>query len=85
MPESEELFDRLRHTIVSGGAGEAPVSHLDGIIHQALGMTMEYVGCSALPALELLDAQATATHRTLYFVAVEVIERRYLPEPLDRA
>lgn len=83
MREGDWLRDRVRHSIVVASA--APVSFIEGIIHQALGMTMEYVGCSALPALELLDAHATTRGLPLYFVADDVIERRYRPEPPDRA
>lgn len=77
MPDGDWLWDRVRHAIMVASA--APVSDVEGIVHQALGMTMEDVGCSAMSALELLDARATATGRPLYFVAVEVIERRYRP------
>jgi len=63
MQEGDCLPERVRHSI--GLASTAPVSYIEGIIHQGLGMTMEYVACSALPAL--------------------VIERRYRPEPPDRA
>lgn len=83
MQESDRLRERVRHSILHEST--ALVSDAEGIIHQGLGVTMEYVGCSALQALELLDAQATATDRPLYLVAVDVIERRYRPEPPDRA
>jgi hypothetical protein len=82
MPPGDWLRDRVQHAIVV--ASDVPVSRGEGIVHQALGMTMEFVGCSALPALELLDAQSTATGQSLFAVAVDVIERRYRPVTIDR-
>jgi hypothetical protein len=73
------LRDRVRQTIAT--SSDVPVSYIEGVVDQALGMTMEFVGCSALPALELLDARSTVTGQSLYVVAVDVIERRYRPEP----
>ena len=83
MPNGTWLRGRVRHAIVT--SSDVPVAYIEGIVRQGLGMTMESVGCSALAALELLDARATATDRPLYLVAVDVIERRHRPEPPDRA
>ena len=82
MPKGDRLRDSVRHSIVT--SSDMPVSYIEGIVHQALGMTMEFVGCNALPALELLDAQSEGTKRPLISVAVDVIERRYRPKPPDR-
>lgn len=79
MPTGDWLLDRVRHAITV--ASEVPVPRGERTVHQALGMTMEFVGCNALPALDLLDAQSTATGQSLYAVAVDVIERVYRPEP----
>ncbi len=81
MPDGNWLRDRVRHAIVN--SSDTPVSSIERTVHQALGMTMELVGCAALPALELLDARSTATGQPLYDVAVDLIERRYLPERPD--
>ena len=81
MPPGDWLRDRVQNAIVV--ASDVPVSRREGIVHQALGMTMEYVGCSALRALERLDARTTATGQSLYAVAVDVIERRYQPDRRD--
>lgn len=72
MPEGDRLRDSVRHSIVT--SSDMPVSYVEGIVHQALGMTMESVGCNALPALELLDAQSEGTKRPLVSVAVDVID-----------
>ena len=46
-------------------------------MHQAIGMTMEYLDCSGLVAFEALIAQAQATGQTISDLSRDVVERRF--------
>jgi hypothetical protein len=46
-------------------------------VHQAIGMTMEYLDCSGRAAFEALIAQATATGQTVSDLSRHVVERRF--------
>lgn len=45
-------------------------------MHQAIGMAMHYLDCSASEALRALAMLALSTERTLVAVATDVVERR---------
>ena len=47
------------------------------VVHQAIGMTMEFLGCSGLAAFEALMAQADTTGQTLSDLSSDVVERRF--------
>ena len=51
---------------------------MDGriVVHQAIGMAMEYLDCSALEALAELAMLARSTGKSLGVLANDVIERR---------
>lgn len=55
--------------------GETPWSWV--VIHQAIGMTMEYLGCSGLAAFEALIAQADARSQTVSDLSADVVERKF--------
>jgi hypothetical protein len=60
--------------------GEADWSyHATAVVSEAVGMTMEYLNCSSLAALDALTAQSEQTGESLVAVAVDVIDRRYRP------
>jgi hypothetical protein len=46
-------------------------------VHQAIGMTMEYLDCSGLAALEALATRAEATGQSVSDVSTDVVERRF--------
>jgi len=47
------------------------------VVHQAIGMTMEYLDCSGLAAFEALMGQADVTRQTLSDLSSDVVERRF--------
>lgn len=53
--------------------------HARAVVYEAIGMTMEYLGCSGLAAFEALNAHSEQTGESLVTVAVDVIDRRYRP------
>ena len=53
--------------------------HAVAVVHQAIGMTMEYLDCPSVVALQVLEAQAEQTGQPITTVAADVIERRYRP------
>ncbi|MDQ1426103.1 MAG: hypothetical protein QOD72_3601 [Acidimicrobiaceae bacterium] len=72
------LYERVRHAIVT--SSDAPVADADEVIvHQAIGMTMEYLGCPGLLALEDLGVRSDQTGQTLLAVAIDVVQRRFRP------
>jgi len=46
------------------------------VVHQAIGMTMEYLDCSGLAAFEALITQAEATRQSVSDLSADVVERR---------
>ena len=46
-------------------------------VHQAIGMTMEYLDCSGLEAFETLIRQAKATGQNVSDLSSDVVERRF--------
>jgi hypothetical protein len=46
------------------------------VVHQAIGMTMEYLDCSGLAAFDALIARAEATGQTVSDLSADVVERR---------
>jgi hypothetical protein len=53
--------------------------HAKAVVYEAVGMTMEYMGCSGLAAFEALNAHSEKTGDSLVAVAIDVIDRRYRP------
>ncbi len=49
------------------------------VMHQAVGMTMEYLDCSGLTALEALHARSEQTGQNILTVAVDVVRCRFRP------
>lgn len=47
------------------------------VVHQAIGMTMEYLDCSGLVAFEALITRAAATGQTVSDLSADVVERRF--------
>jgi len=47
------------------------------VVHQAIGMTMEYLDCSGLEAFEALVTRAEASGQTVSDLAGDVVERRF--------
>ena len=47
------------------------------VVHQAIGMTMEYLDCSGLAAFEALIARAELTGQTVSDLSGDVVERRF--------
>lgn len=58
----------------SSGVGVA-VTQLQ-VVHQAIGMAMEYLNCSGLAAFETLVTLAKATGQTVSELSSDVVERR---------
>ena len=56
---------------------EAPVHGPMVVVHQAVGMTMEYLDCSGQEAFAALIARAGETGRSPMDVAADVVERRF--------
>lgn len=46
------------------------------VIHQAVGMTMEYLNCTARSAYQVLVDRAAAIGQCIPTVALDVVERR---------
>lgn len=59
----------------ASGGGATPWNWV--VVHQAIGMTMEYLDCSGLAAFEALITQAEATGRTVTDLSSDVVERRF--------
>lgn len=65
-------------TLATGPHGPliaAPISS-PPVVHQAVGMTMEYLQCSASEAYDVLVDRAAATRQGIKFIAGDVVERR---------
>jgi len=62
---------------VGGGQDCDPPTSRVVVVHQAIGMTMEYLDCSGLAAFETLIKQAKATGRSVFDLADDVVERRF--------
>jgi hypothetical protein len=73
----QTLYERVRHTIAT--SADVPVHRVEAIIYQAVGMTMEYLGCSGLLALETLNERSEQTGQPLFGVALDVVHRRFQP------
>ena len=66
-----------RTTVVVGdasGAGEVTWSWV--VVHQAIGMAMEYLDCSGSAAFEALVTRAHATGQTVSDLSADLVERR---------
>jgi isopentenyl diphosphate isomerase/L-lactate dehydrogenase-like FMN-dependent dehydrogenase len=61
--------------IVSDASGVGAATWSWVVVHQAIGMTMEYLDCSGLAALEALIAQAGATGQNVSDFSTDVVER----------
>ena len=46
------------------------------MVHQAIGMTMEYLDCSGLAAFEALITRAEATGQSVSDLSADIVERR---------
>jgi len=51
------------------------------VVHQAIGMTMEYLDCSGRAAFEALMTQAEASGQTVSDLSGDVVERRFRAAP----
>jgi hypothetical protein len=61
-------------------SSDAPVvAHSEVVVHQAIGMMMQFLGCSKLVALDALAGRAEQTGQPLLVVAVDLVERRFRP------
>ena len=49
------------------------------VVHQAVGMFMEYLDCSGPKAFEALAALSVLTRRDTLELAADVVERRFAP------
>ena len=58
---------------------DAPVSGIEAIVHQAVGMTMEYLDCSDFAALEVLRRLSEQRGEHLLGVALDVLHRQIKP------
>ncbi len=47
------------------------------VVHQAIGMMMEYLDCSGLSAFEALITQAEASGQAVSDLSGDVVERRF--------
>jgi hypothetical protein len=47
------------------------------VVHQAIGMTMEYLNCSGMDALVAIAVRAHETGQALPNVATDLVERRF--------
>lgn len=47
------------------------------VVHQAIGMTMEYLDCSGLAAFAALITRAEATGQTVSEFSADVVESRF--------
>jgi len=62
---------------VSQGSGGVGATTWDWVvIHQAIGMAMEYMDCSGRAAFEALITLAKATGQTVPDLSSDVVERR---------
>jgi hypothetical protein len=69
------LTERVRHAIAT--SSDAPVNDPSEIVvHQAIGITMETVGCSNLVALDALVGLAEQRGHPLVAVAVGLVQRQ---------
>jgi hypothetical protein len=76
--ERPGLYERVRYAIVT--SSDAPVADADEVVvHQAIGMTMEYLGCPGLLALAGLGVRSDQTGQTLLAVAIDVVHGRFRP------
>jgi hypothetical protein len=70
-------LDGSKTVIVSDASGVGAPTWSWVVVHQAIGMTMEYLDCSGLAAFEALMTRAAATGQTLSDLSCDVVERRF--------
>ncbi len=63
--------------VVSPASGAGAPTWSWVVVHQAIGMTMEYLDCSGAAAFEALMTRAGATGQTVSDVSADVVERRF--------
>ena len=51
------------------------------VVHQAIGMTMEYLNCSGMEAFVEITGRANETGQDLLNVAADLVERRFRFRP----
>lgn len=68
------LAQRVRHAIAT--SSHAPVPPQEAVVHQAIGVTMETLGCSNMVALDALVDRMDHTAQRLLAVAVDLVDRQ---------
>ena len=72
--DPDRLLQRVRHAVAT--SSHSPVPYPEGVVHQAIGIMMETLGCSNLVALDVLVDRTEATGEGLLAVAVELVNRQ---------
>ena len=73
----QRLYIRVREALAV--SAELCGDSVQAVMYEAVGMTMEYLDCSGLTALEALHARSEQTGQNILTVAVDVVQRRFRP------
>ena len=68
------LLQRVRHAIAT--SSHAPVPYTEALVHQAIGIMMQTLGCSSMVALDALVDRMEHTGQPLLAVAVDLVDRQ---------
>jgi hypothetical protein len=68
------LLQRVRHAIAM--SSHASVPHQEAVVHQAIGIVMQTLGCSDMVALDALVDRMEHTGQPLLAVALDLVDRQ---------